>query len=195
MKSKDQIEKIQAVVLYILKKLPEGVDYIHLFKTMYFAQQEHLAVYGLPIMDDTFVARKHGPVPTLTYKVLHCVEGKQQPATNDLNSFISSLDVVMTDGHQVVLAKENATPDMDEFSASDLKVLDKWIEQCKDVESFNLADLSHDKAWLKAYGQAERTGEDTKIPLVDIAKAAGATDAMVQVIRNRQINSKELQWT
>ena len=39
MKTIDQILKIKAVVLYILKAFPEGVDYIHLFKVMYFAQQ------------------------------------------------------------------------------------------------------------------------------------------------------------
>ena len=195
MKSLEQIDKIQAVVLYILKRLPEGVDYIHLFKTMYFAQQEHLAVYGRPLMDDTFVARKHGPVPTLTYKVLHCVEGKNVPATDDLNRFIASLNITEQDGHQIVRAKSNVAPDMDEFSVSDLKVLDKWIERCKDVEAFDLADLSHDKAWLMAKRQAARTGEDTKMPLVDIAQAAGASDAMLQVIRERQLNRKALQWT
>ncbi|MBR4324278.1 MAG: hypothetical protein IKP73_01980 [Bacteroidales bacterium] len=47
MKSKDQISKIQAVVAYILKKVPQGLDYIHLFKIMYFAQQEYLIVWGL----------------------------------------------------------------------------------------------------------------------------------------------------
>lgn len=192
MKSKEQIDKIKAVVLYILKKLPQGVDYIHLFKTMYFAQQEHLAVYGRPIMDDTFVARKHGPVPTLTYKVVHCAERQQEPTTKDLDDFISSLSITQKDGHQIVKAKECATPDMDELSASDVKILDKWIARCKDVEAFDLADLSHDKAWLKAKRQAERTGEDTKIPLVDIALAAGASDAMAQVIRNRQLNSTAL---
>ena len=193
MKSKDQIEKIKAVVLYILKKLPEGVDYIHLFKMMYFAQQEHLAVYGRPVMDDTFVARKHGPVPTLTYKVVHCAEKHQEPATKDLDDFISSLSIIMKDGHQIVVAKKSASPDMDELSASDIRILDKWIARCKDVETFDLADMSHDKAWLKAQKQAQRTGEDTKIPLVDIALAVGASEAMIQVIRNRQLNSKALQ--
>ena len=191
MKSKDQIEKIQAVVLYILKQLPEGVDYIHLFKTMYFAQQEHLAVYERPIMDDTFVARKHGPVPTLTYKVIHYVEQKNRTMTKDLNDFIASLFITMKDGHQVVRAAENARLDMDELSVSDVKILDKWISRCKDVAAFELSDLSHDKAWLKAKRQAERTGEDTKIPLVDIAQAAGASKAMIQIIRERQLNNSD----
>lgn len=53
MKTIDQILKIKAVVLYILKAFPEGVDYIHLFKVMYFAQQDQLKEYGLPIMYDT----------------------------------------------------------------------------------------------------------------------------------------------
>lgn len=39
MKTIEQILKIKAVVLYILKAFPEGVDYIHLFKVMYFAQK------------------------------------------------------------------------------------------------------------------------------------------------------------
>lgn len=67
MKTTDQILKIKAVVSYILQQIPEGLDYIHLFKMMYFAQQEHLVIYGIPIFDDSFVARKHGPVPTFTY--------------------------------------------------------------------------------------------------------------------------------
>ncbi len=194
MKTKEQIARIEAVVLYILKKIPAGVDYIHLFKTMYFAQQEHLVTYGLPLMDDTFVARRHGPVATLTYKVLHMAEGKDTVRNTDLDGFASSLSVTMTDGHQMVTATPDSFCDMDELSRSNIKVLDRWIERCKDVQSFELADLSHDKAWVKARRQSEKTGEDIKLPLVDIAAAAGASKEMISVIRERQINRRELQW-
>ena len=103
MKTIDQILKIKAVVLYILKAFPEGVDYIHLFKVMYFAQQNQLKEYGLPIVYDTFVARKHGPVPTLTYKVLRGVEGKTDISSPELKDFADSLDVQLSqDGHQVI---------------------------------------------------------------------------------------------
>ena len=40
MKTIDQILKIKAVVLYILKAFPEGVDYIHLFKVIVFCPAE-----------------------------------------------------------------------------------------------------------------------------------------------------------
>ena len=59
MKTIEQIDKIKATVLYVLEHMKNGVDYIHLFKVMYFAQQEHLVVYGSPIMEDSFLARKH----------------------------------------------------------------------------------------------------------------------------------------
>ena len=179
MKTIDQILKIKAVVLYILKALPEGVDYIHLFKVMYFAQQNQLKEYGLPIIYDTFVARKHGPVPTLTYKVLRGVEGKAEISSPELKDFADSLKVELShDGHQLILASKQAVCDMDELSVADVKMLDKWIDKCKGVDSFDLSDKSHeDKAWKRAKRQADKTGEDTKITMYEMADAAGASKA------------------
>lgn len=194
MKTTDQILKIKSTVLYILEKMPEGVDYIHLFKTLYFAQQEHLVRYGMPIMDDSFMARKHGPVAALTYKVLRGVEGKVNVTDEHLFDFMQSVKVEMIEGHQIVSICNGVTCDVDELSVSNTKVLDKWIDKCKDIESFDLSDLSHDEAWQTAKSKTELTGEDTKITLYDMAKAAGANDAMLGVIRERQINSRELQW-
>ena len=42
------------MVLYILQYFKEGMDYIKLFKMMYFAQREYFAVNGLCIVEDTF---------------------------------------------------------------------------------------------------------------------------------------------
>ena len=39
MKTLEQVKKIESVVLYVLRKFPEGVDYIKLFKIIYFAQK------------------------------------------------------------------------------------------------------------------------------------------------------------
>ena len=194
MKTIDQLLKIKAVVIYILQRMPDGVDYIHLFKMMYFAQQEHLVVYGMPIADDTFLARKHGPVPALTYKVLRGLEGKATLDTDELREFAKSFTLVSHNGHQTVKLADGEECDMDELSRSKVKVLDKWIDKCKNVESFDLSDMSHDKAWENAKKQSERTGEDTKISLYDMAKAGGASSGMLNVIRERQINRRALAW-
>lgn len=194
MKEIEEVNKIKAVVEYILQQMGVAVDYIHLFKVMYFAQEEHLAVYGVPMMYDTFVARKHGPVPSLTYKVLRVAEGKTVDVTDELHSFASELSLSESDGHQVVALAEGVQCDMDELSRSNVRILDKWIERCKDIESFDLSELSHDKAWQKAVRQTERTGEDTKISLYDMAAAGGASKDMLSVVKERQINRRALQW-
>ena len=190
MKSVDQIQKIKAVVLYVLEKLGTGVDYIHLFKMMYFAQQNHLVVYGLPLMEDTFKARKHGPVPSATYKVVRKVEGKPVDMMQGLDDFCDSIEVRMEDGHQMVYRKTNVSCDMDELSVSNIRILDQWIERLRDVKSFALSGLSHDEAWKKAKAEAERTGEDIAMTLVDIAAAGGASEAMQDIIRERQLNAR-----
>lgn len=195
MKEIEEVNKIKAVVEYILQQMGAAVDYIHLFKVMYFAQEEHLAVYGVPMMYDTFVARKHGPVPSLTYKVLRVAEGKTVDVTGELQSFASDLSLSMSDGHQVVTLADGVQCDMDELSRSNIRILDKWIDHCKDIKSFDLSELSHDKAWQKAVRQTERTGEDTKISLYDMAASGGASKAMLGVVKERQMNRRALSWT
>ena len=195
MKEIEEVNKIKAVVEYILQQMGAAVDYIHLFKVMYFAQEEHLAVYGVPMMYDTFVARKHGPVPSLTYKVLRVAEGKTVDVTGELQAFASDLSLSMSDGHQVVTLADGVQCDMDELSRSNIRILDKWIAHCKDIESFDLSELSHDKAWQKAVRQTERTGEDTKISLYDMAASGGASKAMLGVVKERQMNRRALSWT
>ena len=191
MKSKDQISKIQTVVAYILKKVPQGLDYIHLFKIMYFAQQEHLVVWGAPIMDDSFVARRHGAVPTLTYKVIKSVECGRE-LSDDLKDFCNTISLTTDEHHQLIKLAESADCDMDELSESNTEILDKWIKNCMDINSYKLSDLSHDKAWKQAKRQTEQTGEDTKITLYAMAKAGGAPDGMLEVIKERQFIQRAL---
>ena len=184
MKTTDQILKIKATVLYVLGQMPQGVGYIHLFKILYFAQQKHLVIYGIPIMEDTFCARKHGSVPTLTYKVLKASEKGLTFEQQDMQDFLSGVKIELRDAHQIVKAIQKA--DMDELSKSDVLVLDECINRLRNIDAFDLSDLSRDKAWLKAKRTADRTGEDAKIPMYDIADAGGATKEMLSVIRERQ---------
>lgn len=193
MKTTDEILKIKAVVEYILQQFSDGVDYIHLFKIMYFAQEEHLAIYGSPLINESFVARKHGPVPSFTYKVLRVAEGKIADKTGELMSFVSDITLRSVEGHQVISVKSDIC-DMDELSRSNILILDKWIGKCKDLKAYDLSELSHDTAWQKAVRQTERTGEDTKISLYDMAAAGGASKDMLKVVKERQINRMALQW-
>lgn len=180
MKSAEQINKIEAVVLYILQHFKNGVDYIKLFKIMYFAQREYLATYGLTIAEDTFKARKLGPVPSLTYKVVKMAEngGKAE----DLNGFTSAIRV---DAEQRVYAV--AKPDMDYIADMEKEELDKIIAEYKDVDSKELSKLSHDAAYNAVCKRMEDDPQQEVLTLIDIARAGGASEAMVDHIRQVQI--------
>ena len=45
MMTTDDMLKLKAVTLYILKQCGE-LDFIHLFKILYFAERQHYATYG-----------------------------------------------------------------------------------------------------------------------------------------------------
>lgn len=108
----------------------------------------------------------------------------------NLDDFCNAIEVRVENGLQMIYRKEGVTCDMDELSVSNIKILDQWIEKLRDVESFDLSNLSHDRAWKRAKAEAERTGEDIAMTLVDIAAAGGASKAMQDVIRERQLNAR-----
>ena len=183
--TREQISKIKAVVLYILQQFPRGIDYIHLFKIMYFAQREHLATYGLPLVDESFAAHKNGPVPEYTYRALRTIEGKS-PHFSNMRWVMSNINITEQNGHPVFSLKSGVQYDPEELSVSNMEILDKMIRQCKDIPAFALSDMSHeDDAYRRAWERFEQTGESAFMPMVEIAAAGGASEAMQQVIRER----------
>jgi uncharacterized phage-associated protein len=183
MKTSDQILKIKATLIYILNHFPQGVDYIKLFKIIYFAQQDHLIKYAKPIVEDTFCALEHGPVPSFLYKALQQAEGRF-PVSEDMKDFLEGIDVSETAKH--IKIKTNLTPDMEELSGSNLKCLDTSIEKCKTKDSYLLSDLSHDSAWKEAYNRSLNDPEKDRITLLDIAQSGKASQEMLNIIQEHQ---------
>lgn len=179
MKTPNQIEKIKAVILYIMQSFSEGVDYIKLFKILYFAQRDHLATYGKVIVDDSFRALKHGPVPAYTYKGLQIAEGK--PLEGDFKDFLTNFEV----REKKVYAMSK--PDMDYISGADRRSLDASIEKYKDIDPYDLSDLSHDSAWQEAIQRMKDDPQKNFITLIDMARAGNASKEMVDYIREKQL--------
>lgn len=186
MKTSEQINKIEAVVLYILQHFKEGVDYIKLFKIMYFAQREYLASYGLTIIDDTFKARHLGPVPTLTYKVIKLAENHEK--SKDLKDFISAITV---DKNQMIYA--NQKPNMDYIAEMAKIEIDKTISKYKEVDSKELSSISHDSAYDAVCDRMKDDPQKDVLTQIDIARAGGATKEMIERIREIQLIQEALE--
>lgn len=179
MKSFIQIAKIKAVILYIMQEFPQGVDYIKLFKILYFAQQDHLVRYGKVLVEESFKAVKHGPVPTYTYKAIQIAEGK--PLGGDFEEFLTGIEV------KNKRVYTTTAPNMDYISGTNKKCLDTAIKKYKDISPYDLSDLSHDIAWKEAN---ERIADDPQkdfITIIDIARAGKASSAMINYIREKQL--------
>lgn len=186
MKTSDEIKKIESIVLYILQKFQDGVDYIKLFKIMYFAQKDFLVTYGKPLCPDTFKARKFGPVPALSDKVIKTVE-LNNPVAKDLKMFAGAISV---EG-QLVFGKREA--DMDFLSVKERLCLDKWIDYCRDKDSMNeLSPESHDVAYDTAWASYQDDPQKGEMTLIEIARAGGASEKTISYIREKEIMAEEL---
>lgn len=189
MKTIEQVNKIEAVVLYVLQNFKNGVDYIKLFKIIYFAQRDYLASYGKELCPDTFRARNFGPVPSLSDKVIKLVEfqtdiNEEYP---DLKRFANSIRIE----NQLVYGKKK--PNLDYLSVIERECLDKWYLYCKDKDSIKeLSPESHDKAYRKALKRGKKDPQLDMLTSIEIAEAGGASPKMLEYIRCKELLTADL---
>jgi len=179
MKNSDQIKNINAVVLYILEHFKEDVDYIKLFKIMYFAQRKSLVTYGQPAVDDTFKVGFKGPVPVLTNKVFKNIEDGIK-VDRDLSAIAKSISVK----NQKVTGNKKANKYY--LSVANIKCLDWAIAEYKDMSSEELSKLSHDKVYNDVAQRATEDPQKDVFTNIDIARSGGATEEMLDFIRERE---------
>lgn len=173
----DELLKLKAVVLYIVNKCVE-IDYLHIFKILYFADREHFAKYGRRIIDDTYCALPKGPVPSFLFDAL---KNSNHYKGRDHKVISESLYNPDPTYYYIFSAKEEA--DMDELSVSDIECLNKSIKENKDVDANTLSLKSHDSAWLEAWNKKQ----SSPINNISIAKAGGANSAMIEYIEEDKL--------
>jgi uncharacterized phage-associated protein len=128
-------QKTIEAILYIAQKVKDA-DYHSISKLLYFADKTHLERYGRFITGDTYYAMQYGPVPSNTYNLMK--EG----------SAFGNSDFRVEDGKRVVALR---LPKMDEFSRSDVKMLDLAIDLYGEMPFWMKTSLSHDAAWESAW--------------------------------------------
>lgn len=158
--------KIIEVVLYILNKTG-GIDYYHLFKILYFANQRSLVEWGQLMTADKFCALPHGPVPTELYNT---IKGKKSTLSD------SEKDFSVSDYY--LLPKRES--DMDFLSNYDVEVLNDCIDKYAKMPFTELENSSHTNCWKKA---REKSGRHF-IDVADIARDGGADEDIIKYIND-----------
>ena len=175
MLEKFDIENAKAAMLYILSKLGK-TDFIHLFKILYFAERKCLCRCGHLIVDDKYIAMRKGPVPSTIYDLFKNIRN----GTKEDNFFNKSF--LIYENHFVEAIE---SPDMDCLSVFDVECLDESIKENKDLDSDTLSEKSHDYAW-------KNSDINEEIDIINIAKAEGASEEMIDYIKENIEISKIL---
>jgi len=171
------ILKLKAATLYILNKCGE-LDFLHLFKILYFAERRQFAEYGQHLVKDTFCALERGPVPSVLYDACKLAIGRNVANASE-GSRIIAASLVHGDGECEYILSAGEPADMDNLSAVNIEYLDWSISQYKDVPYRELSELSHDEAWQSAWDYRK----SSPISSLLIAKAGGASDGLLDYLR------------
>lgn len=178
--------KLKAVALYILKQCGE-LDFIHLFKILYFAERQHYAVYGKHLVKDTFCALERGPVPSFLYNAVKVAIHAECVAEDSLlQQLAQALKPGEADCYYFIRAAEE--PDMDELSKADIACLDASIRENLSKDSIQLSRDSHDIAWQTAWNAKNNSSMD---PLL-IAEAGGALPEFINYLKEQETIDKYL---
>lgn len=174
-------QRLVEIVLYILNKT-NGLDYYHLFKVIYFANLNHLAKYGFPMVKDEFYALPDGPVPT---KLYDCVKKKRSYSDKELSSMLEGcVEKGNEDADYMMEAKRQ--PDMDYLSQADIEMLNLSIEENAHMPYTALKEKSHGKEWNRAFNG----NNPKKMTIIGMAQDSNASPEMIKyIIDNHQIEN------
>lgn len=124
------------VLLYIAERVP---DMYAALKVLYFADKKHLEKYGRLLCGDSYVAMRHGPVPSGVYDLIKFARGDGFCASDYPIS-----DYFTMEGTTIVPSR---TSNLALLSQSDIECLDFAIREYSDRPFAELQQLSHDRAW------------------------------------------------
>lgn len=137
-------EKALEAILYVACNTRDpGLHLVS--KILYFADQRHLREYGRFITGDTYVAMKHGPVPSSAYDMMKWVRDQQGASFRFSEQLAAAFEV--RNGRQVRALRE---PQLDVLSESELQCLQGAIAQYGQLRFGQLTRESHDAAWNSA---------------------------------------------
>lgn len=135
----DNKKATQAINL-LAKKDGGFIDKLKVVKLMWLADRLHLRKYGRPIFNDIYFAMEYGPVGSSVKDLAGFnVEGDEKTY---LEEYLEKKG-----NHKIESKKET---DLDVFSDSEIEALNTAYAEYGNMNSFDLAELSHDfPEWKK----------------------------------------------
>lgn len=168
-----------AAILYVARRIPKP-DYFRLGHLLYLADKQHLESYGRTITGQQYHALPMGPVPSVTYAALREIAGEEPNRVfKPLMDVVEQLRPVMRHvGGEDFEALDDA--DIEALSPSDVKCLDKVIDQFGDAGFGTIEQATQDAAWTKSFKRRPNGG----IPWEDIAHTLRDSELLLEHMRD-----------
>lgn len=129
-------DKATQSILWLLHRHGGSMDKLKLVKLVFYADREHLARYGRPIVGGSYVAMRHGPVSS--------------ELLDQINEAVPEASLPFVTQNYHILAQ--GPVDEDELSESDIKVLEDINSTYGCYDPFTLRNLTHQlRAWKQHY--------------------------------------------
>ena len=167
-------KKAAQAAAHVLKRKGGTLDKLVLLKTLYMADRRTLLEQGKPITGDRMVAMDHGPVLSVVLNLMNKTPGP--------GSMWAKL-IDPPDSNDDVLLKPGASPDTDELSRYELRILEEEADKYADMEPYPLADHLHKicPEWSLPHGAVH------DIEYVDLLRKNGKTD---EEIKNIEVDAE-----
>ncbi|OGA17941.1 MAG: hypothetical protein A3I63_04365 [Betaproteobacteria bacterium RIFCSPLOWO2_02_FULL_66_14] len=147
------------LVLYVAAKL-RYPTFHSVSKILYFADREHLSRYGSLLSGDSYVAMKHGPVPSVIYNLLKAAAGRRESWISPRYFEVAEKAIIVESNFRLRALR---APKTELLSASQRECLDVSLRENGRLSFIRLTAKSHDAAW-------KSTDENEIIDVRTIAK-------------------------
>lgn len=148
------VKKIANAIIYFIDNEVQNLGSTKLMKLCFYADKYHLEEYGKPIFNHTYTKLPKGPVPLWLYSIVRTsISGRFdydfEEEVNIFNEYIGISEISYGEYTQVIFTKrEDAEFNNKFFSKTQLKVLNKVIEEFKTISAADISELSHEtNAW------------------------------------------------
>lgn len=165
MKAKFREDKATQAAALFIKLNGESIDQIKLMKLLYFAEREALIRWRRPIVFDSYVSMKKGPVLSQTLDLIH----GDDESDGIWNNFISP-----PKNYELSLIND---PGTGKLSQAEESLINEIFKTYGAIDKWELCNLSHRlPEWQNPNGSA------IPIDYKDILRGAGRTEIEIETI-------------
>ena len=184
------VKKIANAIIYFIDNNVHSLGSTKLMKLCFYADKYHLEEYGKPIFNHSYTKLPRGPVPTWLYSIVRTsISGNYdydfQEEVNVFNEYIGIEEVSYNKYIQVIFTKKQEFNNKF-FSKTQLKILNKVIEEFRTITAAEISELSHT---TNAWKNVEMNEQITYESMVDDEK----TSQYVSYIQEEKIKFTKFQ--